>query len=277
MDEQRTASSQISAMVKIRLKVVVCGKKGIEKMSNFVKTLCAITLAMIVIVGGSLLAIQLCMKLALSSPDIVLLEKSIPLLEKMIWPLFFLMLIFLFKDVVEKILSEVPGLISRSYLPHSPAPYQIEKPTKENIITRADDGQKDDSFNQNEHDIRVKHIMNLLSKEEDVRVTANVKLLETNVVCNGACVVGHEVRYLAVLPKEFKDRIQVVIKRMNVAIQDCYTKKLKAIPTLMICIYGFETSQEADEIDVVDFRRLANCKVVFRFFLKGQLEQNDNV
>lgn len=232
-----------------------------------------------------IIAIKLCVHFAYSNGERELIEKAIPLLEKIVWPLFVLGLIFIFEDELIKVFNEFPGLIGRSYLPYSPGPYKQETPTKNNIITEqqnsednhhafnssANTNETKEHFDQSEHEKEVSKIFKTISQEENVKIIPNVRILNSAWVCNGACTIGFESRYIAVLPKMFIERVPSVITRMNEAISLSKDKSSRRLPILMVCIYGFDSNNEIDGIDLNSFRAMANHSVVFRFFFKNQI------
>lgn len=249
---------------------------------KFIHLSFSIILAIGFVLGVSIIAIKLCSIFAYSHVEQEMIVNAIPLLEKIVWPLFLLIVVIRFEDELAMAFKEIPGLINRSYLPYSPPPYSQATPTKENDITNnmktakhKDDKLSETSthdntkvFNQVEHEQIVAKIFKALSQEENVQITPNVKILNSPWVCNGACIIGQVARYIVVLPQIYFGRVPSIIERMNEAVKSWNGARKIPAPVLMICLYGYESREEIEKIDITSIRNEANHNVVFRFFVK---------
>lgn len=253
-------------------------------MKPFLKGCVAIIMAVVLIGGGSFLAIKLCLWGVLSAPESKLMEGIMPLLEKLVWPLFIMVLVFLFWKKLEDVLGQVPGLVKRSAgLPGSP-PGATEQTTltTENNLTGAGKSSSgemeanDEPFDER-HEKEIAKIFDTIQREEDIQITRNVSLLGSKWVCNGSYSIGNTTFYITVLPKTYLERVPSIIQRTNEAVEAwnwnhmAQKGRFPFMPILMICIYGFKEKSEIDKVEAAEYRGLANHKVAFRFFLKEQL------
>ena len=83
--------------------------------------------------GMILLSMKLCLWMAFKNDDVKLIADFIPVIEKMVWPVFWLIVVVLFLRQFSVTAAALPGLVRRSYLPYSPQP-----PTREVIKDKVD-------------------------------------------------------------------------------------------------------------------------------------------
>lgn len=234
----------------------------------------AIFLAIVLVGVASFLAIKLCLMCPLSAPESTLLEGVMPLLEKMVWPLFFLILVFLFWTKIENSLEEIPELLERSTLPNSANVLKQENRTKENSLAEAGfQGGKSTSQDDASHEKIVQKIFEIIKSEDDVEISENIKIPASKWVCHGGFMLGKTPCYITVVQKANIERLTTIIDRVSEAIYfwSALRKKSSADVILMCCVYGFENQSQIQSVDVAGLRQRATYKLVFRFFTKEQL------
>lgn len=208
-------------------------------------------------------AIRICLWLSFPSEQTRILEFCVPVLEKLIWPLFILFLIFLFKNGLEKIVRELPSMIRRSSFPHSQL---VEQPLISDLqgkgIVDADNGHvATGSFNQEQHDKNVEALLLILEDEIDCRIKRNVRIHNTTVTANGAVVFAGRLWYLAILPESLQGCIADIILRMQNLLGESVKYNAQA---LMICVYGKNNRMTRQKLS--ELRIETPFPVVIRFF-----------
>ena len=207
--------------------------------------------AVLVVVIIAAACIKICVAFALSKEQIILVEKCVPLLESIVWPLLVLIIVFMFAD-------EIRGIIARSYLPYSPAPYDSSDSSDPDIGSVEGAG----AFDQKVHEKRVAEILKRLEAELGTAITTNVRMLQTGWKCNAGCIMQGITYYIAILPHEFHNRIDVITQRVNGGLKN--VKSHMGI-CVLICLYDCDKDTDlSDEFKAAHSK--ANCKIVFRCY-----------
>ena len=208
-------------------------------------------------------AVRICLWLSFPSEQTRMLESCVPVLEKLIWPLFILFLIFLFKNSLEKIVRELPSMIRRSSFPHSQLVGQplISDSQGKGIVDVANGHTTTESFDQGKHDKNVETLLSILEDEIDCRIKRNVRVNNTTVTANGAVVFAGRLWYVAILPESLQGRIVDIILRMQNLLGESVKHNNQV---LMICVYG--KKQRMTRKALSELRNETAFPVVIRFF-----------
>lgn len=224
--------------------------------------LCAALISVSCLVLLSVGAIRICLWLSFSPEQVKMLEPCVPVLEKLIWPLFILFLIFLFKKQIVVIIHELPLIIRRSSLPGAQlVARDIISDNHGNGIVDGEISKHMEGFNQIEHDKKVDNLLSYLEDEIDCRITRNARIGNTTTTANGAVVFAGQLYYIAVLPEIFKDRIVAIVSRMKELLD---RNEKNSMPILIICMYGDKLRMTRDELS--GFRIPTKFPVVIRCF-----------
>lgn len=208
-------------------------------------------------------AVRICLWLSFPSEQTRMLEFCVPVLEKLIWPLFILFLIFLFKNSLEKIVCELPSMIRRSSFPHSQLvePPLISDSQGRGIVESVNGDTTTESFTQEKHDKNVEAMLSILEDEIDCRIKRNVQVNDTTVTANGAVVFAGRLWYVAILPESLQGRIVDIISRMQNLLGESVKHNNQA---LMICVYGKKLRMTRKALS--ESRIETEFPVVIRFF-----------
>jgi len=162
----------------------------------------------------SIASIKCCLMFALSHTEEKLIVEAMPLLQRIVWPCFLLLIVFYFKSYWTRILGEIPGLVSRSYLPHSPPPPVFDSGRGCNDIVGVL-AKEDETFDKTDHRREVSKVIDLLEKEYGVKVYSEVKVKSSGWRADGAFLFSGRQYYVAILPARFLESISVVLERVR--------------------------------------------------------------
>ena len=203
-------------------------------------------------------AILVSVNIALSSDQVMAVAEVEPLLERLVWPLFILILIFLYKDEVSNVLKELPGIIHRSYLPYSEVPHNQGEPDEAHSLVSKQ------GYDEGTHREKVKCVMARIELEFGVRVIPNVALPNSVFVCDGGYCDKMGVKYIAVLPFVLGRRVDDVISRVNEAVRIGGRNV-----TMIICFYDCSKENMSTFPEIGMKRQNANHDVQFKFYFEG--------
>lgn len=165
----------------------------------------------------SLLAIECCTWRAFDEERYVALVGYVPLLERLVWPTFLLIVLFLFKRNVNSVLKQVPGLLRRSTLPNSaPVSPLLPAYSEAASLTESDkEGDQEEYRAPKDHPDKVRKVLSLLECEYGVRAVLNVAVGKSPWKADGAFDFFGIRYYVAVLPAGLKKRIPKILFRMK--------------------------------------------------------------
>ena len=165
----------------------------------------------------SLLAIECCTWRAFDKERYAALVGYVPLLERLVWPTFLLIVLFLFKRNVNSALKQVPGLLQRSTLPNSSPVSPLSPACSESApLTESDkEGDQEGYWEPKDHPDKVRKVLSLLECEYGVRAVWNVAVGKSPWKADGAFDFFGIRYYVAVLPAGLKKRIPKILFRMK--------------------------------------------------------------
>lgn len=218
-----------------------------------------VTLWVSVVLVVCLIAIVSCVFLVFGEKQYAKISEYVPLLEKLVWPSFLLVLVFGFKREVNLAMKEIPGLLHRSSLPHS-ATLTAMKPGQEDapLLTSAEgiphNGKKRlDADTIRRYRESEKLVLALLQREYGVKVVPDVVVGKSPWRADGAFDFQGVRYFVAVLSFDFKDRVPKVLSRI---------KRLSALvenSVFILFVFG------CDEVeDFIDSASASREKVVLR-------------
>ncbi len=190
----------------------------------------------------ALFCIKGCIWLSLSNEEVEVLKPVIPLLEQIVWPLFILMLVFVFKNEVKGILRASIRFIWKSYYRNSSEQLVLMPDKDTTPITSGKKSSATESvtLNNPNHSVEQKHpanvdkILHILGIEYGVPVYKNVKVLNTLWSADGYFSFLKQHFFVAVLPYVYKDRVDAILLRMANVFQNLKETNI----VFMLYVYG---------------------------------------
>lgn len=191
------------------------------------------SIGVIVVFVISVVCMKCCIFLALQERESQLVAVCVPIIEKMIWPLVVLVLVFYLKENIVQILIEVPGLIKRSYLPYSPLPTAESGKNLMPITTKTEAATDSEP---KDHPEEVERILDVLGTEYGVPVVPRVRVLNHEWRADGFFVFAEKQFFVAVLPYTLRERAKNVVSRMEMILRDSEA----ANAVFVLFVYGQE-------------------------------------
>lgn len=230
----------------------------------------AVVMTMILVGGGAVLAIKLCLWAALSEQESQLLKEFIPLLEKLVWPLFTLILVLMFWKKAEEAVCEIPGVLKRS---------SFDLQNFLECFLKIPYLEPSSSKKTDTHKRAVGKIIELLKRDEGIEIDELAKSSDSRTIYNGVYIVGRTPCCVAIVPRERIDLLKDTVNWVNSLFQLWSALRKKSIRDMVLicCVYGFENQAQIEkELSVSPLRLQAHYKLIFRCFTRTQLSDGDS-
>ena len=247
---------------------------------SFGRSLCRIVFFTGAVASVLLAIIKICLLFAFTEPEKELIVQCVPLLSRMVWPMFILLLVFLFYNHVLRILIEIPGMINRSCFPHSERAADFNTSpadeTDKSLSISADDGCVTNTFSERDHQKKVREVICKLSVLRGAIIHENRRLPGTRLKCDGEFESGGVRYFVAVLPVSLRNRVKFVIERV-----DCFASYISVRDMskfkLLICLYDVGIG----DLQIVELEDARNQKkfgyeIEFEVFYKSRTQDSAN-